>query len=152
MRRADWEAILTELRDRGHADIESGAFLLANRPGDPRLMTRVIYYNELDPNCLVGGIHFHGVAYGELWTLCRKDALAAVGDVHTHPGSWVHKSDIDKSSPIVAQKGHLALIVPHSAQQPTGPTEVGVHLYDGQKWTAWTGREAAQRLFVRRFA
>lgn len=151
MRSADWEAMIIELRDRGRGHIESGAFLLANRPGDPRLVTRVIYYDDLDPNCLVGGIHFHGLAYGELWALCRSDGLAVVGDVHTHPTSWVHQSDIDKGSPMVAQKGHVALIVPHFAQQSTDPSQVGVHLFDGQRWTTWTGRDAATRLFVRRF-
>ena len=151
MRRSDWEAMLIELRDRGHGEIESGAFLLAKRPSDPRLVTRVIYYDDLDPNCLVGGIHFHGLAYGELWALCRSDGFTVVGDVHTHPGGWVHQSDIDKGSPMVAQKGHVALIVPHFAQQPTDPSQVGVHLYDGREWTTWTGHDAATRLFVRRF-
>jgi proteasome lid subunit RPN8/RPN11 len=150
MRRSDWQTMLAELRNRGQGRIESGAFLLANRPGDPRLVTRVIYYDDLDPSCLVGGIHFHGLAYGELWARCRSDGLTVVGDVHTHPGGGVRQSDIDKGSPMVAQKGHVALIVPHFAQRPTDLSQVGVHLYDGRRWMTWTGREAAKRLFVRR--
>jgi len=151
MRSVDWEEMLLELSDRGHGRIESGAFLLANRDGDPRLVVRVVYYDDLDPDCLVGGIHFHGLAYGQLWALCRSDGLSVVGDVHTHPGRSVEQSDIDKGSPMVAQRGHVALIVPHLAQRPTDPSKVGVHLYDGRDWTTWTGRDAAVRLFVRKF-
>jgi proteasome lid subunit RPN8/RPN11 len=151
MRRADWDAMLAELSRRGHGQIESGAFLLARRPGDSRRVTRVVYYDDLDPDCLVGGIHFHGLAYGKLWALCRSDGLTVVGDVHTHPSACVQQSDIDKGSPMVAQEGHMAVIVPHFAHQPTDPAHVGVHVYDGQGWTTWTGRDAAARLFVRRF-
>jgi len=151
MRRAEWQAMLGELSDRGHGEIESGAFLLATRTGDSKVVTRVVYYDDLDPDCLVGGIHFHGLAYGKLWALCRSDRLTVVGDVHTHPSDWVEQSDIDKGSPMVAQQGHVALIIPHFARRPTDPSDVGVHLYDGRGWTTWTGRDAATRLFVRRF-
>ncbi len=88
---------------------------------------------------------------GKLWELCRVERLTVVGDVHTHPGSWVHQSDIDSGSPMVAQKGHVALIVPEFANGRVDPAEVGVHLYDGRGWTTWTGTQAAERLFVRRY-
>ncbi|HET6875680.1 MAG TPA: hypothetical protein VFH70_12915 [Acidimicrobiales bacterium] len=151
MTRRDWRAMLAELGRRGRGTIESGAFLSARKDGDRARVARVIYYDDLDPDCLVGGIHFHGLAYDKLWTLCRTDGLKVIGDVHTHPTGWVEQSDIDRGSPMVAQQGHVAVIVPHFAQRPTDPSDVGVHLYDGRWWTSWSGAEAAARLFVRRF-
>lgn len=150
MRRADWRVLIAELRRRGHGRIESGAFLLANQSSDPRLVTRVVYFDDLDSDCLQGGIHIKGLAYGKLWALCRSDGLTVVGDVHTHPGAGVRQSKTDQGSPMVAERGHVALIVPHYAQEHTTPSQVGVHLYDGRGWTTWTGRDAARRLFVRR--
>ena len=151
MKLRDWRAMLAELGGRGRGTIESGAFLLARKDGDLTRVIRVVYYDDLDPDCLVGGIHFHGLAYDKLWALCRNDGLKVIGDVHTHPAGRVEQSDIDRGSPMVAQQGHVAVIVPHFAQRPTDPSDVGVHLYDGRRWTSWTGTEAAARLFVRRF-
>lgn len=143
--------MLAELRRRGDGQIESGAFLLAAQDRNVTTVTRVVYYDDLDPHCLRGGIHFNGLAYSKLWALCRSDALTVVGDVHTHPGQWVHQSDIDKGSPMVAQHGHVALIVPNLAQGSIAVDAVGVHRYDGRSWTSWTGSEASRRLFIRRF-
>lgn len=150
MRQTDWHALVAELGARGRGRIESGAFLLADQGGDQRLVTRVVYYDDLDPHCLQGGIHFDGLAYSKLWELCRSEHRTVVGDVHTHPGTWVEQSDIDSGSPMVAQKDHIALIVPEFSLGPVAPHQVGVHRYDGREWTSWTGTEAAQRLFVRR--
>lgn len=150
LRRADWDGLVAEVAARGHGRIESGAFLLARQSGDQRLVSRIAYYDDLDPNCLQGGIHFDGRAYGKLWALCRAECLTVIGDVHTHPGSWVTQSDTDSGSPMVAQKGHVALIVPRFAQGRVDPGAVGVHLYDGRGWTTWTGQDAQARLFVRR--
>ena len=74
-----------------------------------------------------------------------------VGDAHTHPGSSVRQSCIDAENPMVAQQGHVALIIPDFAARPVHPPEVGVHRYDGSGWQTWTGNDAARRLFIRRF-
>jgi proteasome lid subunit RPN8/RPN11 len=73
-----------------------------------------------------------------------------IGDVHTHPGSSVWQSDIDVQNPMVAQKGHVALIIPDFAAHSVQPEEVGVHHYVGNGWQTWTGKDAARRLFIRR--
>lgn len=151
IRRRDWLAMLAELKRRGHGEIESGAFLLASQKDGDRQVTRVVYYDDLDPNCLQGGIHFDGLAYSKLWALCRSEELTVIADVHTHPRHWVQQSEIDKGSPMVAQKGHVALIVPNFAQGDISAEAVGVHQYDGTSWTSWTGSDASRRLFIRRF-
>ena len=51
---------------------------------------------------------------------------------------------------MVAQKGHVALIIPNFASRPVKAREVGVHQYDGDTWRTWTGQDAAQQLFIRR--
>jgi hypothetical protein len=142
--------MVSELGRRGQGSRESGAFLLAERSRDRRTVTRVVYLDDLDPDCLKGGIEFDGLAYSELWDICDAERRVVIGDVHTHPGRGVHQSSIDAENPMVAQKGHIALIIPDFATHPVKPSEVGVHRYDGRAWSTWTGREAADHLFVRR--
>lgn len=152
IRRSDWLALIGELGRRGDGQRESGAFLLGARGGDRRTVTTIVYLDDLDPNCLRGGIQFDGRAFSKLWDICDAQALVVLGDVHTHPGTWVHQSDIDAANPMVARNGHVALIVPRLATNPVVPEEVGVHRYGGADgWTTWTGADAAARLFVRRW-
>jgi proteasome lid subunit RPN8/RPN11 len=151
MRRRDWEPMVAELGRRGRGTRESGAFLLADRSGDRRTVKRVVYLDDLDPNCLTGGIELDGLAYSKLWDLCGAEQRVVIGDVHTHPGRGVHQSGIDAENPMVAQKGHVALILPDFATRVVEPIAVGVHRYDGRGWCTWTGKSAARQLFVRRF-
>jgi hypothetical protein len=52
---------------------------------------------------------------------------------------------------MIAQAGHIALIVPDYATHPIRGEAVGVHLYGGTAgWTSWTGRDAEKHLFIRR--
>lgn len=151
MRRADWEAMITELARRGQGRRESGAFLLRDRDGDARTITRVVYLDDLDPNCLTGGIEFDGLAYSKLWDICGAENRRVVGDIHTHPGASVRQSGIDAANPMIAQEGHVALIVPHYATRPTEPRDVGIHRYHPSGWKSWTGKAAERRLFIRRW-
>jgi len=151
MRRADWQAMVAELGRRGDNRRESGAFLLGDRGGDRRTVTGVVYLDDLDPNCLTGGIEFDGLAYSRLWDICDGEKKIVIGDVHTHPGRSVHQSSIDAKNPMLAQAGHVALIVPDLAMHPVAAHDVGVHRYDGEGWETWTRAGAARRLFIRRF-
>lgn len=150
MRRNDWNALLDQLGTRGHGQREAGAFLLADRAGDRRTVTKVVYFDDLDPNCLQGIIHFDGRAFSSLWDICADEKRLVIGDVHTHPGDGVRQSPTDEANPMVAQSGHVALIVPNFAALRVHPRQVGVHFYDGTTWSRWSGAEADQRLFVRR--
>jgi proteasome lid subunit RPN8/RPN11 len=150
MRRSAWDALITELGRRGAGRRESGAFLLCDRNGDPRRVTRVVYFDDLDPACLTGAIEFDGLAYSKLWDICDAEDRRVVGDIHTHPGPSVRQSGIDAENPMIAQSGHIALIVPDYAQRATSPADVGVHRYDGTNWHTWTGNAAKRRLRVRR--
>lgn len=149
--RWQWRSLIRELGRRGQGTREAGAFLLAPGP-DSRRVAHVEYFDDLDPMCLRGNIEIEGQAFSKLWDICETKKLAVIADVHTHPGAAVHQSSIDKDSPMVAQIGHVALIVPHFATRRVRPRHVGVHRYcGGGEWDSWFGRAAARRLSVRRW-
>ena len=152
IRRRTWSELIAELGRRGQGWRESGAFLMGHRGGDGRTVTRVVYLDDLDPNCLQGHIRFDGRAYSKLWNLCDAEHQVVLGDVHTHGGSGVGQSPIDAANPMIATDGHVALVVPHLAERVIEAKEVGVHLYRGSAgWESWYGPDASSRLFVRRW-
>lgn len=113
-----WEAGQDELRRRGEGRRESGAFLLGTRHGDRRRIERFVYYDDLDPHALdVGIVDLDGSAYGPLWSLCRETGLSVVADVHTHPDRAFF-SPTDRANPMIAEVGHLAVVLPSYAQAP----------------------------------
>ncbi len=113
-------------------------------------MTRVVYFDDLDPECLNGGIHVVGTAFSKLWDICEAEKRRVTADVHTHPGSSVAQSSIDADSPAIARAGHVALIIPNLASGEIPPSTVGVHLYRGNKgWHSSFGKSAAKRLDIR---
>jgi hypothetical protein len=151
-RRRQWTQLIEELGRRGAGHSEAGAFLLADRDRPEHLVTRVVYLNDLDPDCLQGSIRFNGLAYSALWDICESERRVVVGDIHTHPGAGVRQSSTDSENPMVSRKGHVAIIVPHLATRPVKPAEAGVHQYRGTDgWITWTAADAARRLQVRRW-
>jgi proteasome lid subunit RPN8/RPN11 len=145
IRRWRFRELVRELAKRGRGNRESGAVLLARTGDERRRVNEVIYLDELDPNCLQGGISMRGSAYTHLWALCRRRGLVVVADVHTHPTQHVAQSGVDKRNPLVARRGHLALIVPNFAQGKIKPEQIGVHQYLGDhRWAAHHGSAAAR--------
>lgn len=142
-----WHELGDELGRRSGGTREAGAFLLGSRRGRTRRVTEAVFYDDLDPDCLRGDIHLAGSAYGPLWERCRNEGVTVVADVHTHGGTGITQSSIDAANPMVATRGHLAVIVPHLAQQRYTPAEVGIHEYLGDRgWRAWRGARAARRI------
>lgn len=151
--RALWDELLRELAHRGGGVRESGAFLLGPTPvdGSPRRAVAAVYYDDLDPTSLTGGISFSGSAYGRLWDVCDAHGLAVVADVHTHPGPYVAQSATDRAHPMLAQRGHVALIVPNFAKGSVAPDEVGVHEYLGDgRWQSTLGAHVRLVLQIER--
>jgi proteasome lid subunit RPN8/RPN11 len=144
-----WDELIGELGRRGLGRRESGAFLLGPANGDPRLIIEVVYLDDLDPNCLTGGISFDGRYYSRLWDICQQRGLQVRADIHTHPGGSVRQSSIDRDNPMVARRDHLALIVPDLATRPIGAQEVGVHEYLGEDgWRSSFDEEAARMVVI----
>lgn len=130
-----WFRLVWKLRQRGGGVRESGAFLLGPRSGGQ--VSDFICYDDLDPRSLdTGIIRFDGAGFVALWNYCGKRKLKVVGDVHTHPSTGTRQSEADRTHPMVAQSGHLALILPSYAQHLWfGPTGAGFYRYLGDgRW------------------
>ena len=112
-----WRLGLAEVARRGEGRHESGAFLLGHRNGLRGRVAQFAYYDDFDPSCLDSGIVvFDGVGFGPLWELCRKAGLSVLADLHTHAGHGpARQSSLDRDNPMIAQPGHVALIIPNFA-------------------------------------
>ncbi len=147
-----WRNGLVELHHRGGGRRESGAFLLGFQSGKRRRITRFVFYDDLDPHCLDTGIVvFNGSGYGPLWRICSQIGLKVVADVHTHPGA-PGQSTADRDHPMIAQKGHVALIVPEFAYRPFSAREVGIYTYLGNhQWINRSGSKANRFFYIGRW-
>lgn len=147
-----WNTGLVELGHRGKGHHESGAFMLGHTRGDRRTMCRFVYYDDLEPHCLdTGVVVFDGSGYGPLWQLCRSTGLSVVADIHTHPGV-ARQSPDDRAHPMVAQPGHIAIIVPRFATLPVRIEELGIYAYEGNhRWRSYLGQGASRFLYVGRW-
>ena len=145
-----WRHGLAELARRGEVRHESGAFLLGRQHGVRRRVERFVYFEDLDPRSLDTCIVvFDGAGFGPLWALCRQTGLRVVADVHTHGDGPARQSPLDRDNPMVAQAGHVALIVPDLARQAVKPAELGVYEYLGEhRWRDHSGPRAGRFFYV----
>lgn len=146
--------LMRELHRRGEDRRESGAFLLAHRDARPmgggQVITEVVYYDDLDADCLTGGITMHAFGLSRLNQLCHERRLRVLGDIHTHPSTYIQQSRIDATHPMIALPGHLAFIAPNYAAGPVRPTDLGGHrLLPGGAWAAAYGTDVSSMLRVR---
>ncbi len=122
---------------------ESGAFLLSKL--DDNKISEFVCYDDLDPRCLDHGIiTFDGSGYIPLWQLCKEKGLTVLADVHTHPEEWVGQSRSDSNHPMIAQVGHIAIILPEYAQsEKLTLDDGGIYEYRGdKKWKTIKSRSA----------
>jgi len=135
--------MLGELEARGRGHRESGAFLLGLRRRRRPRVTHIVYFDDLEPASLNGAVHLTNLAYSQLWAMCRELCVEVLGDVHTHPGHMIGQSCVDQDNPLVAQSGHIALIVPNYGRGTIRPSDVGVYEYRGDD--GWDERVRAVR-------
>jgi proteasome lid subunit RPN8/RPN11 len=147
--RQRWKAILAELNRRGEGRHEAGAFLLGIDDGIRKEVLDVVYYDELDPAAYSSGVCIlYAEAFAKLWTLCRARGLTVVADVHTHPGG-AGQSSSDEANPMVARKGHVAIIVPDFAAAPVNLRRLGVYEYCGShRWTDRSPRAGGHAFYT----
>jgi hypothetical protein len=129
-----WRAGVRELQQRTHGRRESGAFLLG-RKGKRRKIEEFVFYDDIDPNALRSGIvEIDGRRLGALWAHCRATGRSVVADVHVHPHGH-GQSASDQANPIIAEIGHIAIILPDFAAGASEPGGIGIHQYLGsQRW------------------
>jgi proteasome lid subunit RPN8/RPN11 len=129
-----WQDLLAGLRARGRGRRESGAFLLGPA-GKSRRITSIVFYDEIDPAAFDTGIVvIDGGCIGDLWRICRERGEIVLADVHTHPGG-AGQSESDRMHPMIAEPGHVALIIPRFAMEPVRLEEIGLYHYlGGFRW------------------
>jgi len=130
-----WQKGVLELKRRTGGRKESGAFLLGRVISGVRHIEKFVFYDDIDPYCFKNGIvEFDGRKFGLVWSKCRELNLTIVADVHVHPGHF-GQSASDRHNPMIAEKGHLALILPYFAARDCLPGRIGVYEYLGmRKW------------------
>lgn len=130
-----WQHTLIELHRRTERRHESGAFLLGFERQGRREASAVVFYDELDPYAYASGVCIlRADAFSKLWALCRARQLTVVADLHTHPGE-AFQSNADRTNPMVAQPGHIAVIVPDFATPPVRYERLGIYEYRGEhRW------------------
>lgn len=141
IRRRDWRELNAQLATRGRGHRESGAFLLGPARGRRPRITHFGYFDDLEPDSLNGAVHLTMTAYSNLWAMCRDHQVEVLADVHTHPGGYIEQSHIDQDNPLVAQRGHVAVIIGHYAQQQARLRDVGMYEYQGDD--GWDTRTRA---------
>ncbi|MDK4732017.1 hypothetical protein [Rhizobium sp. CNPSo 3490] len=144
-----WNEVLGELERRGAGRHEAGAFLLGTISGEKRNILGVVYYDDLDRAAYDSGVCIlHGDAFSRLWAICRHRSLTVVADVHTHPGG-ADQSWSDRTNPMVARAGHIALIIPNFACPPVGMSEIGIYQYrGGHQWMDRSGSHQPNFFYV----
>lgn len=126
-----WRTLMVQLHARGDQRHEAGAFLLGRRNGSRREVSEIVFYDDLDPSAYASGVCvLHAAAFSKLWGICRQKSLTVVADVHTHPGS-AFQSISDRTNPMVAREGHVAIIIPNFAAPPVRDNEIGIFEYRG---------------------
>ncbi len=137
-----WHRVVTELERRGRGRHESGVFLLGVEYGERRKVREAIFYDDLDPQAYAAGVCvLHGDAFAKLWAICRDKNLTVVADAHTHSGA-AFQSASDKTNPMIARTGHIAIIIPDFARWPIHACQLGIYEYCGQH--EWIDRNLAK--------
>jgi hypothetical protein len=138
-----WRWIVGELERRGGGRHEAGVFLLGIDQAGRKQVREAVFYDDLDPRAYETGVCvLHGDAFAKLWALCREKNLTVVADVHTHPDA-AFQSSSDRTNPMVARAGHIAIIVPNFARWPIPPDRLGIYEYRGDhEWFDRGGRNA----------
>ena len=142
-----WVRMMTELHRRTQGRHESGAFLLGRDRAGRRDAIDVIYYDDLDQTAYASGVCIlKADAFSKLWAICRARNATVVADVHTHPGA-AFQSEADRTNPMIARLGHIAIIVPNFAVPPVRYEDLGIYEYQGEhRW--WDRSQRRCRKFV----
>lgn len=150
-----WMQGISELKRRGEGRRESGAFLLGTLSNTRRHIQRFVYFDDLLPNALdAGHIVFERRGYSKLWKLCRELRMQVVADVHTHP-KQAFLSSVDCVNPMIPQAGHIAIVLPHFAQDSFdyhSRTNYGIYRYQGcNTWSDHSGADALKFFYIGRW-
>lgn len=144
-----WVGMCDELHLRSEGRHESGAFLLGHVDGRRRFVEEAVYYDELDAKAYASGVVIlHAASFGPLWARCRAAKLEVVADVHLH-GGQAGQSLADRENPMIAQRRHVAMILPNLATTPIKPETIGLFEYRGRhRWRDLGHQRIARHLKI----
>ncbi len=142
-----WADLMAHLCAQGAGVRESGAFLLGRKTDAGRTVMRFVPYEQLQPDAFSNDyVSLKADTFTKLWEVCRATGMAVVADVHTHP-LGPGQSPSDRANPMVALKGHIALIVPQFAKCNPRPRDVGLYVYQGNhQWASHSGSDVGRLL------
>lgn len=148
-----WRTAMTELDRRGARRHEAGVFFLGSMINGQRLVEDLVFYDDLDANAYQTGVCvLHAPAFAHLWSICRERKLTVVADAHTHGGVAI-QSESDRTNPMVARSGHVAIIVPNFAIAPVPMGQLGIYEYQGNHtWSDRSPRRTSGFLYVGRWS
>lgn len=142
-----WAEAMAHLRAQGGGVRESGAFLLGHKTDAGRVVKQFVPYEQLQPDAFSNDyVSLKADSFAKLWEVCRTQGMTVVADVHTHPfGPGQSRSD--RANPMVALKGHIALIVPRFAKGNPRPRDLGLYVYQGNhQWLSHSGSDVSRLL------
>lgn len=142
-----WGELVAHLRQQSGGVRESGAFLLGRKDDSTRVCTRFLPYEQLQADALHDDyVSLSAASFAKLWELCRAERLSVVADIHTHRfGAGQSRSD--RTNPMVALAGHIALIVPRFAQGEVRVSDVNMYVYQGShRWASYSGSDVDDRM------
>jgi hypothetical protein len=144
-----WRQLIEHLRQQGAGLRESGAFLLGRKTDSGRMMTQFLPYEWLQADALQRDyVSLTATSFAKLWDVCRAEDVVVVADVHTHRFG-VGQSRSDMANPMVALKGHIALIIPRFAQGTIRLNDVGLYVYQGNHaWASHNGSDVSRVLRI----
>lgn len=144
-----WSRLCDTLCEKTEGRHESGAFMLGRVDRRRRYVEEIVYYDELDPRAYDSGVVIlHAGSFGPLWDVCRERQLEVVADVHLH-GGGAFQSRADIENPMIAQRRHVAMILPNFARAPIAPEDIGLFEYRGRHhWRALGHRRIRRHLKI----
>lgn len=144
-----WSSLMDDLRHRGGGRRESGAFLLAETERGDHVVRAWLPYDVLAPESLAYAyIRLEPDAFSRLWAWCAQNRVEVVADIHTHP-SGPRQSPSDRAHPMVALRGHVALILPQFARRGVQPFDCSFNVYLGdQRWLSYVRKDAENLIAI----
>lgn len=140
-----WSRLSDTLHEKTEGRHESGAFMLGRVDRRRRYVEEIVYYDDLDPRAYDSGVVvLHASAFTPLWKICRERKLEVVADVHLHGGA-AFQSRADIENPMIAQRRHVAMILPQFARAPIAAEDIGLFEYRGRHQWRDLGHDRIRR-------
>ena len=143
---AAFEASLAEIAPDGRRGNEGVALWLGSRSMTVATIAYVIALRGPGIVKLPDQLSISAELLNEVTDVAIELGCYLVGQIHSHPASWVDLSIPDKRYGIQVG-GYLSVVAPHFAQRPnTRLEDCGVHLLEGGLWRRFETQELARRV------